>query len=159
MAEVPDPKTVDRVVYRLVKQYVREKASARMGASTADQDAWYKATHDPTSKRERPEYQDERRRVAQGLFLALRSRHDQDFVEHFTATLGSVAQYLPENDYAILAAALMRTFTDEHGENRPRTREDVETLTLLALSAQSRSLTATSDEPEPTDPVIANKEH
>jgi len=158
MPEVQDPKTVDRVVYRLVKQYVREKASARMGVSTADQDAWYKATHDSASKRERPAYQDERRHVAQGLFLALRSRHDEDFVEHFTATLGSVAQYLPENDYAILAAALMRTFADGHGESRLRTREDVKTLTLLALSAQSRSLTASSDQPEPTDPVAANKE-
>lgn len=158
MTEEQDPQAVDRVVYRLVKQYVREKASARLGVSTADQDAWYRATHDPESKRERWAYQDARRHVAQGLFLALRSRHDDDFVEHFTATLGGVAQYLPENDYAILAAALMRAFTDEHGENRPRTREDVKTLTLLALSAQSRSLTAGYDEPEPTGTVAANKE-
>ena len=141
-----DPEAVDRVVYRLVKQFVREKASARMGVATGDRDAWHKATHDPATGYERPKYQEERRHVAQGLFLALRSRRDADFVEHFTATLGSVAQRLPEDDYAVLSAALLRTFTDEHGGNRPRTRDDVKTLVLLALSANSRSLTAKSND-------------
>lgn len=144
-----DPEAVDRVVYRLVKQFVREKASARMGVATGDRDAWHKATHDPATGYERPAYQEHRRHVAQGLFLALRSRREADFVEHFTATLGSVAQRLPEDDYAVLSAALMRTFTDEHGESRPRTREDVKTLALLALSANSRSLTAKSDTTAP----------
>ena len=153
MPHIKDVEAVDRVVYRLVKQFVREKASARMGVATGDRDAWHKATHDPATGYERPKYQEERRHVAQGLFLALRSRRDADFVEHFTATLGSVAQRLPEEDYALLSAALLRAFTSEHGEARPRTREDVKTLTLLALSANSRSLTAKSDDPNTAKPA------
>jgi CRISPR-associated protein Cmx8 len=150
-----EPEAIDRVVYRLVKNYVREKASGRMGVNTADRDAWRKATHDAATGYERPAYQEERRHVAQGLFLALRSRHDADFVEHFTATLGSVAQRLPEDEYALLTSALMRTFSEEHGEHRPRTRDDVKTLTLLALSAQSRSLSTKSDD---TDQPAAEAE-
>jgi CRISPR-associated protein Cmx8 len=104
-----------------------------------------KATDATSSSRETPEYQDERRKVCSTLFLELRSRNDEDFVRHFTATLGSVAQYISEDEYLTVAAALMRSYADDHRESRPRTRDDVKTLTLLALSANSRSLIARSE--------------
>lgn len=132
---------VDLVIYRLVKEYIRQKASARMGVDTADAQ-WHAKTHDHGTGGELPRYKEERQRASAQLFLALRSRRAEDFVAHFTATLGSVAQRLPESDYTAIASALMRVHTSETGEQRPRTRDDVKTLTLLALSAHSRSLSA-----------------
>ncbi len=45
----------------------------------------------------------------------------------------------------------MRDSTDEFGEDRPRTRDDLKTLTLLALSAASRSLRARDEQTQKTD--------
>ena len=53
------------------------------------------------------------------------SRREQDFVDHFTATFCYVKQFLPEDDFRVVAEALL---------TKP---EDVKTLTLLALSANS----------------------
>src|SRR5690606_38141740 len=92
LASTPESAMLDRVVYRLVGQYVREKALARLRLSSSDPMLREK-THDIRTGRERPEYQEARREVASQLFLALRSRQAEDFVKHFTAALGSVAQF------------------------------------------------------------------
>lgn len=151
-----DPEAVDRIVYGLVGRYVAEKAAARLGVGASDRGARRVVTH--PGGRESVAYQEERRRIAQKLFLALRSRRDDDFVEHFTATLGSVAQRLPEKKYVALTTALMRTFTVQDGEDRPRTRDDVKTLALLALSAHSRSLSSRRDEHVDEAPAEAGEE-
>jgi CRISPR-associated protein Cmx8 len=68
-----------------------------------------------------------RRKLAERLFLELRSRREQAFVDHFTNTFFSVGQYLGHKPapkmFERVAKALMK-----------RT-EDVKTLTLMALSA------------------------
>lgn len=148
---------VDRVIYRLVGQYVRERALAQLGIAAGDPQ-WWEKTHDPKTGRERLEYQEARMHVASQLFLALRSRQADEFVQHFTAALGSVAQYLPEDDYAAVSAALMRSHTDETGDRRPRTRDDVKTLTLLALSAHSRSLSARAETTDVDEGTTAEEE-
>ena len=70
-------------------------------------------------------YREAKEKVASGIFLEMRSRREQDFVDHFTATFCSVRQYLPEDDFRLVAEALLTK------------SEDVKTLTLLALSANS----------------------
>ncbi len=69
------------------------------------------------------------RKLAERLFLEFRSRRDQAFIEHFTGTFFRVGQYLGNKPipktFEKVAAALMR-HTD-----------DMKTLTLMALSANS----------------------
>jgi CRISPR-associated protein Cmx8 len=128
MVEVDDaPDSVDALIYSLVGKYVRALACEKAGVKEDDAKWWMKTA-------------EERRDVCAKLFLELRSRDGDDFVRHFTATFGSVPQWLDEQKYLVVASALMRTFAEDLGENRLRTRDDVKTLTLLALSAHSRSL-------------------
>jgi CRISPR-associated protein Cmx8 len=126
------PEAVDRLVYDLVGAYVKERACGRSGVDPKDEKWWSKTA-------------EERRDVCSKLFLEIRSRNDDDFVRHFTATLGSVPQWLKEGGYLAVAHALMLPYTEETGPDRPRTRDDVKTLTLLALSAHSRSYTPRDD--------------
>ena len=149
---IVSPEAVDRIVYRMVEECVVRRARAKMGVSE-DAPRWGPATHRRVTGKdgqprwqEQPQFQEKRRDAASSLYLKLRSRYGEDFVEQFTKELGAVAHFLPIEDYAVLSAALLRTFTSEHGEDRPRTRDDVKTLVLLALSANSRSLTAKSDD-------------
>jgi CRISPR-associated protein Cmx8 len=121
------PDAVDRLVYGLVGTYVKQWACQRAGVKPTDENWWTRTAA-------------ERQEICAKVFLELRSRHDDDFVRQFTARFGSVPQWLDANSYAAVAAALMRTHTAEPGEDRPRTRDDVRTLTLLALAAHSRSL-------------------
>ena len=145
------PDAVDRLVYELVGKYVREQASAKAQAkgkiSKDDPQWWTKAA-------------EELRDVSSKLFLELRSRNGDDFVRHFTTTLGSVPQWLDNDRYLVVAAALMRIHAEGTGENRFRTRDDVKILTLLALSGHSRSLKTTrgADESSIPEPEKEEKE-
>jgi len=121
------PDAVDAIIYSLVGAYVKQRACIRSRVDPNDKEWWSKTN-------------DERRDVCGKLFLELRSRHGDDFVTYFTDTIASVPQWLNDSRYLEVARALMRHYTDEEGENRPRTRDDVKTLTMLALSAHSRSL-------------------
>ena len=143
------PVEVDRLVYQMIGRYVHFRTLARLRFDADDpKQPWMremKDEHGKIKKRETPEYQEERRKVCSSLYLELRSRNAEDFVEHFGNALSAVANYLPEDDFATIAAALMRSHTHDISENRLRTRDDVKTLTLLALSAHSRSLFARAD--------------
>ncbi len=123
----PPPEAVDAIIYDLVRVYVRERACARAGVKTEDKDWWTKTA-------------DERRDVCAKLFLEFRSRHGDEFVSYFTDTIASVAQWLPEDRFLTVSRALMRPLTPIEGPDRQRTRDDVKTLTMLALAAHSRSL-------------------
>lgn len=118
---------VDVIIYDLVKAYVRERSCARAGVDPDDKEWWTKAA-------------DERRDVCAKLFLEFRSRHGDEFVAYFADTIASVAQWLPEGRFLEVSRALMRRHTSQDGSERPRTRDDVKTLTMLALAAHSRSL-------------------
>jgi len=127
---LPDapPEAVDAIIYDLVRVFVRERACARAGIDPdKDKDWWSRAA-------------DERRDVCAKLFLEFRSRHGDEFVAYFTDTIASVAQWLDEGRFLIVSRALMCPHAPHDGPDRPRTRDDVKTLTMLALSAHSRSI-------------------
>lgn len=123
---------LESIVYRLIQNFVRRKAEEKSGHRY--EDFKDKRVIDEKSQKERlaipPEYAAAKQRICSDVFLAFRSRRDNDFVDFFTSTIGSVAQFLPAEDYQVLAQALMRT---EGSQNR----DDVKTLAMLALSASS----------------------
>ena len=137
--------SVDRLVYGLVGKYVKILACEKASVKEGDEDWWTKTA-------------EARRDVCSKLFLELRSRSGDDFVRHFTATFGSVPQWLDEEKYLAVTAALMRTFADDAGEDRLRTRDDLKTLTLLALSAHSRSLKSKKESEDDGTPTEEHSE-
>jgi CRISPR-associated protein Cmx8 len=114
------------VVNRLIRSYLYRRAEERSGVELkkfqTPQGAidWEKVP---------PDFNDWKQKLAQSAFLEFRSRHDQAFVDHFVATFCSVKQYLSDEDYQTVANALLDRDDDR--------RDDVKTLTLLALSANS----------------------
>ena len=118
---------LELLVYRLVQNYVNRKTEDKTGKTWDD----IKATKvtDPKSGKERvdvpQDYRDVRAKIASDAFLALRSRREQDFVDYFTISLCSVRQFLREDEFQIVANALLHNC------------DEVKTLTLLALSANS----------------------
>ena len=128
----PTAKTLEMVVYRVVQTFVRRKTEEKSGRKW--EDFKDKTVVDEKSGKTRiaipQEYLDVKRKICADAFLAFRSRRGGDFVDYFTATVGSVAQYLPENDYGVLATALLC-------DDGPQNRDDVKTLAMLALSAAS----------------------
>jgi CRISPR-associated protein Cmx8 len=122
------PKTpLPLLIHRLVESYVNRKTEDKSGLkweSFKD-----KKVKDERTGKERvdvpPAYREAREKVASGTFLEMRSRREQAFVDHFTATFCSVKQFLSEDDFQLVAEALL----NQH--------ENVKTLTLLALSANS----------------------
>jgi CRISPR-associated protein Cmx8 len=120
---------VDAIIYDLVRAYVRERACARAGVDPDDKEWWTKTA-------------EERRDVCAKLFLEFRSRHGDEFVGYFTDTIASVAQWLDEGRFLLVARALMCPNAPQEGPDRPRTRDDVKTLAMLALAAHSRSIKA-----------------
>ena len=125
MADEPDAPTDSRlmkVIYRVVQSYVLNKASSK---SNIDLDKFRGDDGKLNWEKVPSDFTKERSRVGESLFLELRSRRDQAFVDHFTITLFAGKQYLSEADCELLGLALF-----------DRT-DDVKTLTLMALSANS----------------------
>jgi len=125
-ANKPKP-PLEVLLYRLVQNYVRQKTQDKCGLEWDDFKD--KKVPDEKTKKERTdipkEYSEAKERVVSGAFLAMRSRREKDFVEYFTASICSARRYLSEDEFCIVAKALLE---------QP---EDVKTLTLLALSANS----------------------
>jgi CRISPR-associated protein Cmx8 len=115
------------LIHRLVQNYVLRKTEEKSGQKWDE--FKNKKVKDEKTGRERIDvpqaYREAKERIASGVFLEMRSRREQDFVDHFTATFCSVRQYLPEDDFRVVAQALLE---------KP---DNVKTLTLLALSASS----------------------
>jgi len=109
------------LIYRLVRTYLSVKAKDKSGIDPDKFKVAGKIQWDnvPAS------YKDDRRQFAETLFLEYRSRRDQAFLDQFVARLGAVKQFISEDDYLAVCKALMTRC------------EDVKTLTLLALSANS----------------------
>lgn len=118
----PDPNDkLAELVYRLVRTYLSVKAKDKSGIDPEKFKAGDKIQWDNVPGK----YKDDRRQIAESLFLEYRSRRDQAFSDQFVARLGAVKQFISENDYVTVSNALL---------NRC---DDVKTLTLLALSANS----------------------
>ena len=83
------------------------------------------------------EFREAQQRICSDAFLAMRSRHDQDFVEFFAGTICSVEHQLSQANYQFLIRVLM-TNSDPNpvGEKR-LTWEDVKAIAMIAVSAYS----------------------
>jgi CRISPR-associated protein Cmx8 len=124
-APPPTPE-LPSLVHRLVREYVQRKAEDRSGHKWEDFKDNKKTDENGRTRIDiPPAYIEAKEKIALSVFLEMRSRREQDFVEHFTATFCSIKQYLPEREYQVVAEALL---------TQP---DDVKTLTLLALSANS----------------------
>jgi CRISPR-associated protein Cmx8 len=114
-------------VYKLIRTYVRVRVEDRTKKKLDDVRA--RKTRDEKTGREYIEYPkdwvDAVSAVCTDAFLAIRGRAKTDFIEYFAGTIFAVPQFLPEDDFVSLSRAL-RDETD-----------DVKTLALMALSAQS----------------------
>lgn len=121
------PTPLALLIHRLVQNFVNRRTEEKSGQK------WEvfkeRKIKDEKTGKERIDvpaaYREAREKVASGTFLEMRSRRGQAFVEHFTATFCSIKQFLPEDEFQIVAAALI---------NEP---DNVKTFTLLALSANS----------------------
>lgn len=108
--------TVEQRVYRMVGAYVFGKLRSKYQLS------WDQVKDRPDLK---GQFEEAKEKVAREAFLAVRSRTGADFVEYFTATLCSVPQRMPEDDYLSLTKALVAD------------PDRIRSLTLLALSARA----------------------
>jgi CRISPR-associated protein Cmx8 len=129
-AEVHDDRLAS-CVYQMTREYVNRRTEEKSGAKYDD----FKKNKDSRGRVVYPQqYREAREKVCSDAFLAMRSRRESDFVEYFTGTICSVAQYLPEQDYLIVSQSLI-------------TQSDtVKTLAMLALSASSAVGRASEDE-------------
>jgi len=120
----PPPKPDDllmMLIHRLTRTYLAERAKEKSGIDPekfkdGDKIAWDKLPKD---------YYDARRAAGESLFYEFRSRRDQAFIQHFSQTFFAAKQYVSEEHYIEIGRALL---------NRT---EDVKTLTLMSLSANS----------------------
>jgi len=125
----PTPLAV--IVNRVVRTYLRSRTEDKTGirldeSKTSDGDVDWKSV--------KPEFNEAKQKLAESLFLEFRTRKDQAFVNHFAATFFGVTQRLTHTDHLELANALTNAPPNLQGVDR---RDDLKTLTLLALSANS----------------------
>lgn len=119
--DVPADDRLALLIHRLARTYLAERAKQKSGIDPEKHKEGEKIAWDKVPKA----FSDERRSVGESLFLEFRSRRDQAFVNHFAQTFFAVKQYVNEEQYAEISAALASRW------------EDVKTLTLMALSANS----------------------
>jgi CRISPR-associated protein Cmx8 len=116
----PPAVIINRVVRGYIQARIKDKTNIDPDKfKTADGDVDYKAIP--------REFNEAKQKLAQSLFLEFRSRRLQAFVDHFAATFFSVTQRLTENDRLSLASMLID----------PEQQDDLKTLTLLSISANS----------------------
>jgi len=117
----PDDKVLATLIHRIVRTHLAKRAAAKSGVDPAKFKKGDSIDWDAVP----PQFSEARRQAGESLFLELRSRRDQAFIDHFTQTLFAAKQFLSESHYSTVGLALLS-----------RT-EDVKTLTLMALSANS----------------------
>ena len=112
------------LVNRLVRTYLWAKAEQRANVKL---DHCKDSNGDIDWARVPNEFNEKKKDFAQTLFLEFRSRREQAFVSHFSQTFFAVTQRLKEPEAVFLGETLLD----------PVQRDDLKTLTLLALSANS----------------------
>jgi CRISPR-associated protein Cmx8 len=110
------------LIHRLIRNYVLRKTEKKSGLKW---DEIKERKGDDGKVLIPAEFRKAREEVASDAFLSMRSRREQDFVDYFTSSICSVGQFLREDEFHIVARALLTC------------PEDVKTLSLLALSASS----------------------
>jgi CRISPR-associated protein Cmx8 len=115
---------LDLLVYRLITRYVHRKTEQKSNMKWSDFSKT--KTEKGDDKTEVPkEYREAREKIASDTFLAMRSRRKEDFIDYFTSSICSVGQFLREDEFHIVAEALLRS------------PDEVKTIAMLALSANS----------------------
>lgn len=109
------------LIHRLTRTYLADRAKEKSNIDPEKFKEDGKIAWDKLPK----DYYDKRRAAGESLFYEFRSRRDQAFVQHFSQTFFAAKQYVSEDQYSEIGRALLR-----------RT-DDVKTLTLMALSANS----------------------
>ena len=115
------------IVNRVVRSYLLSKTTDK---TRIDLEKFKRPDGELDYKAIPSEFNDTKRKLAESLFLEFRSRKDQAFVDHFAATFFSVTQRLAEADRLELADVLANQMCRDR-------RDDLKTLTLLSLSANS----------------------
>ena len=122
---------------RLMTRYVDGRAASKLGLKLDEirkiVDGKYRLVP-PDPDRFRKAQQ----RVCSDAYLAMRSKHDQDFVEFFAGSVCSVSQYLAQSDYQFLTEILL-TNPDRSNPVGPKRLcwEDVKTIAMFAVSAHA----------------------
>ncbi len=123
------------IAQRLVKKYVDGRAEAKTGKKVKD---FPKRPIKDREVRDYPEdFREAQQRVCSDAFLAMRSRHDQDFVEFFAGSICSVAQFLPPDDFQFLIQTLMTKPDPNPVGQKGLSWEDVKAVAMIAVSACS----------------------
>jgi CRISPR-associated protein Cmx8 len=125
MPEAERPRTpLSVIINRVVRSYLQIRTKEKTGV---DPEKYKNSEGDIDYKSIPGEFNEAKQKLAESLFFEFRSRKDQAFVDHFAATFFSVTQRFAEPDRLELADVLV---------NFER-RDDLKTLTLLSLSANS----------------------
>ena len=126
MAETTTPRlqSLEKRIYDMIGAYVRYKTETKSGIKWTD----FKDKKTADGKMAiPPAYLGARQKVCADIFLGMRSRRDQDFLEYFTGTICSVPQFLPPDDYVFVSQALL----EDGGW------EKIKALSMLAVAAHS----------------------
>ena len=139
-----DPKDMDAeervknlayIVQRLVHAYVSRHAAERVGKEKSQFKVIEKA-----GKPKRIygiEYLEARAKACTSVFLAMRSRHNQEFVDYFASSICSVPQVIPPRDFQFLTSILLQRSNQHPTERTSLCWEDVKALAMIAASASS----------------------
>lgn len=124
---------LSRIVYRLVKRYVQERTLSKLGKKLEDfKLREYKGRMIPQFDKD---YIEKQRKVCSETFLAMRSRHDQEFVSYFVGSICSCPQFLKMDDYSFLTQILLRKSSTNPSASTPPCWEDVKSLAMIACAA------------------------
>jgi CRISPR-associated protein Cmx8 len=120
----PPPVILNRIVRNYLIAKAKTKSSVKWDSFSNENG---EIQWDSIPKPQLASFNEAKNKLAESLFLEFRSRRDQAFVDHFAATFFSVTQRLSDADRLELSNMLVAS----------ERRDDLKTLTLLALSANS----------------------
>ncbi len=106
--------SLEQAIYRMCNTYVRIRLKRKHGLN------WKDVAND---EKEKAAYAKAKEDIARDVFLAIRGRHGDDFLEYFAGSIGAVPHHLSEVQF-VRFTRLLRANPD-----------DARTLTLLAMSA------------------------
>lgn len=133
-------KRLGTIVRSLINGYVNRRAAKKLNE---DWDSYKTEVKDDGRKHKvipNPEkFAEQQRRICNDAFLQLRSRHDEDFVAFFAGSICSVPQYFSgkAGELPFLMQILMTPPPRDPVAVAAPNRDDIKTLTMLALSAYS----------------------
>lgn len=130
---VREPKTIEQIVLNMVRNYVITKTESKTNITYATVKSEIESQKSsgagdaPKNSSEKTKFEDARHKIAERLFLEVRSRHGREFASYFAEHFGASKQYTiaSSSDFQQVCDSLLKT------------PEDVRVVTLLALSANS----------------------